>query len=167
MVSGTWYLVKSRSWFSFRPSTEYQGPSTPLAEWGVPGRYGPVRYVSGNSSIVPFLVAVPKRARAASRTSFWRSMSLAAPIGRPRGCLTASTRGSFISSARCRKALVTIVTVGMPDSSIDRATCPTDTWHTGQTGTRSIRSTSCARIRSSHPGSSLRSLPWDVAPGYE
>jgi hypothetical protein len=40
-----------------------------------------------------------------------------------------------IDSAMWRKDLTNTDTVGIPPASISLATCPTDTWHTGQTGT--------------------------------
>ena len=83
------------------------------------------------------------------------------------GCLTIRARGTFSSRALCSNAFTITVTVAMPDSSIALPTCPTDTWQTGQRGTRSMTSVPSSRILSTQPGSSLRNRPCDVAPGKE
>lgn len=47
-----------------------------------------------------------------------------------------TSRGSAIASSLGLNTAQATITVGVPASSNNRATCPTDTWHTGQTGTR-------------------------------
>ena len=61
-----------------------------------------------------------------------------------------------------------IETVVMPASSNARATCPTDTWHTGHVATSRQTSTPSARNFSPQLGAiSFRSRSWDAAPTKE
>ena len=70
-----------------------------------------------------------------------RSTSPGAPSGRPMMWRVITARGSFMVLARKPRAPDMMTTVGMPASSSMRATCPTDTWQIGQTGTSSMAST--------------------------
>jgi hypothetical protein len=63
-----------------------------------------------------------------------------------------TSRGNLIAVSRSRKAATAMMTVAMPAVSSKRATCPTDTWQTGQTGTSTAASTACAWSNSTHFG---------------
>lgn len=111
--------------------------------------------------------ACSRRERAAFTTSRCRSMSFGAPRVLPMGFLVRTVRGSLMAWATWRNARTTMVTVEIPASSTALATCPTDTWHTGQTGTMRTASTSASRIFSTHSGRTSCRRSWLTAPGKE
>lgn len=83
------------------------------------------------------------------------------------GWRVTTVRGNPISRATWANERTAIVTVGIPFDSASRATCPTDTWHTGQTGTRSRASIPAVFHRSTQIGVSRRTLPCAQAPTNE
>ena len=89
-------------------------------------------------------------------------------MGRPIGCLVSRTRGGFMASRRFRNAVTATMTVEIPDASRALAKCPTDTWHTGQTGTSRATSISCCFSMSVHWGQlCLSRRVWAQAPTKE
>lgn len=73
-----------------------------------------------------------------------------------------------MASRRSRNARTATITVEIPEASSNRATCPTDTWQIGQTGTSSAASTCFRANIATHSGpASLRSGIWAVAPTKE
>ncbi len=125
------------------------------------------RYGSSSSTIVPPSVADSNRARALRRTRRWVSTSPGGPRGRPIGCRVTTVRGYPISRATWANDRTATVTVGRPWDSASLATCPTDTWQTGQTGTRRSASIPAVFHRSTQPGASRRIRPWAHAPTNE
>lgn len=113
-------------------------PERPVPSPQSPGLYRPVWTL-----MVPPFVSCASRSRAAKMVARCSSTSPGAPTGLPIGCWVSSSLGSSITSIRGRKAATAMVTVGIPSISSNRATCPTDTWHTGQTGTSSAASICC------------------------
>ncbi len=86
----------------------------------------------------------------------------------PIRCGVTNVRGIAMASARCLNARMYIETVVMPASSNARATCPTDTWHTGHVATSRQTSAPSARNFSPQLGAiSFRSRSWDAAPTKE
>lgn len=127
-----------------------------------PGQAG---VVGRSSTNVPGEVAVSSRPRAAAVTSRCRRRAPGGPSVRPMRWGVTSVRGSVIASATWRKARMNTATDGRPASSNARATCPTDTWHTGQVATSRQTSTPSATSSCAQRGAtSLRSSSCDAAP---
>ncbi len=86
----------------------------------------------------------------------------------PIRCGVTNVRGMAMASESCLNARMYIETVVVPASSNARATCPTDTWHTGHVATSRQTSTPSARNFSPQLGAiSFRSRNWDAAPTKE
>ena len=102
--------------------------------------------------MVPTRPALSSKSKAARRAARWLSLSPGAPRVLPMRWDVITTRGSVMASIRYRKARIAMITVGIPASSNNLAMCPTDTWHTGQTGTNNTASIFCCWNILTHRG---------------
>ncbi len=128
----------------------------------------PVIYWILYSKISPPVFVFSSISRAANTIFRCVLVSPGAPRGLPSKLGVNSTLGRRIIFIRVSNDLTAIMTVGIPDSSSNLATCPTDMWQTGQTGTRSAASICAACNNWTHFGPVLFGRRvWEHAPTNE